>query len=215
MSTPRFGITELIEGQSGGDVVFNVAISELESMSGLSVLDRDLTAPPGGESAGAVYLVGGSATGAWSGHDGDIAIYRSGYYFVTPSEGLLMWVADENMLSLYDGAGWRDVLGWDTDHWILQTDIELPDAANIEVGTTTGTEIGTSAAQKLSFWGVTPVVQQSVLHGNTDGEIGGLAISVSYDQSEVQALRDKCEELADDVRSLRLALVTSGIVVEA
>ncbi len=32
--------------------------------------------------------------------------------------------------------------------------------------------------------------------GNTDGEIGGLTISA---QSEPQALRDKCEEFADDV----------------
>lgn len=37
--------------------------------------------------------------------------------------------------------------------------------------------------------------------GNTDGEIGGLTISDPPTQAEVQALRDKCEELADDVRS--------------
>jgi len=55
----------------------------------------------------------------------------------------------------------------------------------------------------------------TVLHGNTDGEIGGLTISAAYSQSEVTALRDKCEELADDVRSLRAALVTLGLVAEA
>jgi hypothetical protein len=51
--------------------------------------------------------------------------------------------------------------------------------------------------------------------GNTDGEIGGLTVSNPPTQAEVQALRDKCEELADDVRALatlvhalRAALVT-------
>lgn len=44
--------------------------------------------------------------------------------------------------------------------------------------------------------------------GNTDGEIGGLTISAGYSQSEVTALRDKCEELADDLRTLRSNLLT-------
>jgi len=35
------------------------------------------------------------------------------------------------------------------------------DAVNLKVGTTTGTTIGTNATQKLSLWGVTPVIQQS------------------------------------------------------
>jgi len=55
--------------------------------------------------------------------------------------------------------------------------------------------------------------------GNTDGEIGGLTVSDPPTQAEVQALRDKAEELADDVRalstlihSLRTALVTEGVV---
>jgi hypothetical protein len=55
--------------------------------------------------------------------------------------------------------------------------------------------------------------------GNTDGEIAGLTISDPPTQAEVQALRDKAEELADDVRALsalvhalRWALVSSGVV---
>jgi hypothetical protein len=35
------------------------------------------------------------------------------------------------------------------------------DGANIAVGTSTGTQIGTSASQKLALWGKTPVVQQT------------------------------------------------------
>ncbi|MCL4177134.1 MAG: hypothetical protein KJ072_05250 [Verrucomicrobia bacterium] len=60
---------------------------------------------------------------------------------------------------------------------------------------------------KIGFYGVTPVTQpasadQAVTLGNTDGEIAGLAISDPPTQAEVEALRDKCEELADDVRGL-------------
>lgn len=40
-------------------------------------------------------------------------------------------------------------------------DLTFSDAVNMITGTTTGTEIATSASQKLGFWGVTPVAQQS------------------------------------------------------
>jgi hypothetical protein len=60
--------------------------------------------------------------------------------------------------------------------------------------------------------------QAAVTLGNTDGEIGGLTISNPPTQAEVQALRDKCEELADGVRArstlahaLRTALVAAGV----
>ncbi len=82
-----------------------------------------------------------------------------------------------------------------------------------------------AAGGKIGFFGVTPVVQPSgadqavVTLGNVDGEIGGLTISDPPTQAEVQALRDKCEELADDVRALstlvhalRGALVAVGVV---
>jgi len=78
---------------------------------------------------------------------------------------------------------------------------------------------------KIGFWGVTPVTQPTgadqaaVTLGNVDGEIGGLTISDPPAQAEVQALRDACEELADDVRNLsglvhalRAALVNSGLI---
>jgi hypothetical protein len=55
--------------------------------------------------------------------------------------------------------------------------------------------------------------------GNADGETGGLTVSDPPTQAEVQALRDACEELADDVRALstlvhalRTALVAEGLV---
>jgi hypothetical protein len=56
---------------------------------------------------------------------------------------------------------------------------------------------------KIGFYGVTPATQPAgadqtaVALGHTDGEIGGLTISDPPTQAEVQALRDKCEELAD------------------
>jgi hypothetical protein len=48
--------------------------------------------------------------------------------------------------------------------------------------------------------------QAAVTLGNDDGDIGGLTISNPPTQAEVQALRDACEVLADDVRALSTLL---------
>ncbi len=48
--------------------------------------------------------------------------------------------------------------------------------------------------------------------GNANNEIGALPISDPPTEAEVEALRDKCEELADDVRALGAALATPAEV---
>ncbi len=61
--------------------------------------------------------------------------------------------------------------------------------------------------------------QAAVTIVNANGDIGTLTISAGYVQAEVQALRDACETLADDVRALgvltnqlRTDLVTLGLI---
>lgn len=107
----------------------------------------------------------------------------------------------------------------------ISGNMTFADAINILLNTGTGTKIGTAVGQKLGFWNATPIVQPAhadqaaVTLGNNNNEIGGLTISAAYDQAEVTALRDKAEELADDVRALsvllhaiRTALVNAGLI---
>ena len=80
---------------------------------------------------------------------------------------------------------------------------------------------GTKASSdfNLSIQQVAGAAQAAVVLGNTNDEIGGLAISDPPTEAEVEALRDKTEELADDVRAMwtlqnaiRDALITNGII---
>jgi len=72
------------------------------------VEDKDLTAPPGGESKGDRYIVGAEATGDWSGLDNHIVTYNgSGWIDDTPAEGWYVYVKDENLLYNYTGAAWE------------------------------------------------------------------------------------------------------------
>lgn len=69
-----------------------------------------------------------------------------------------------------------------------------------------------AAQGKIAFFGATPVTKTTVTLGNADNAIGGLTIGTAYSQAEIQALRDKCEELADDVRVLKAVLSSYGLV---
>lgn len=74
-----------------------------------SVIDRDLTAPPGSPSEGDCYIPAATATGAWAGHEDDIAVYRgAAWEFVTPKQGWIFYIEDEDAISVYlTATGWQ------------------------------------------------------------------------------------------------------------
>ena len=82
-----------------------------------SVLDKDLTAPPGSPSLGDRYIVANPATGAWSGHENDIAEWdNSQWIFTTPTEGTTVWVEDENTYYTFDGSSWNPLVAAPSAH---------------------------------------------------------------------------------------------------
>ncbi len=71
------------------------------------VLDRDLTAPPGGESPGDRYIVASVASGAWTGQEDDIAEWNgSAWIFTTPSAATRTHVIDEVKDVRWNGSAW-------------------------------------------------------------------------------------------------------------
>ena len=72
-----------------------------------SAKDKDLSAPPSSPSTGDRYIIGGSATDAWSGHDYDVTEWNgSSWDFTSKSEGMAVWVEDEDVLYTYNGSSW-------------------------------------------------------------------------------------------------------------
>jgi hypothetical protein len=93
--------------QAQKHVTHNEAIRALDAIVQLAIIDRDLTAPPGTPSDGDRYLVASAATGAWTAKDGKVAVWQDGAWaFLTPREGWLIWVADEDVLLAYNSSSW-------------------------------------------------------------------------------------------------------------
>lgn len=116
------------------------------------------------------------------------------------------WTAKDKQLAQYIGGSWVFYTPFEGLRvWDKQTAQPF-----VYKGTAWQNEL--SATGRVGFFGATPVDKATVSFGNTDNEIGGLTISMTYSQAEMQALRDKCEELADDVRALKATLSSYGLI---
>lgn len=105
-TTAHLNIALVEQNQSQKEVTVNEALVVMDAILNTGVIDKDLATPPGSPTAGDVYIVAASGTGDWSGNDGKIAYYNQLWKFITPREGMVFWVNDENRLYSYDGAAW-------------------------------------------------------------------------------------------------------------
>jgi len=108
-NSPNLVLPFIEAAQAQKHVTHNEGLRVLDAAVQLSVIDRDLTAPPGSPSDGDRYIPASGATGDWSGKDLNIAAYQDGAWaFLVPREGWLCWVADEDVLLVWDGSSWAD-----------------------------------------------------------------------------------------------------------
>ena len=117
MTTPILGLDEIVESQASKYVTHNGALRAIEALT-IRVLDIRTSAPPGSPADGDAYICGsGSISGDWSAFTiNDIAYYNSGWYNLTPSEGLRVWVNDEDTLYCYYGSAWTALIAGGASH---------------------------------------------------------------------------------------------------
>lgn len=77
MTSPNTGIPYVPEGTLDPAAGLNLAIDHIDALLQCAVLSMALTAPPGGESDGDLYIVASPATGAWTGQENNLARYVS------------------------------------------------------------------------------------------------------------------------------------------
>ena len=107
-TSPNLQLAYLMAAQSQKHVTYNEAMRALDALVQQSVLDKDLATPPSSPADGVRYIVAASPTGAWVGQAGKLAAWQDGAWAIyTPREGWLAWVADEDVLYVYDGTAWE------------------------------------------------------------------------------------------------------------
>jgi len=167
--------------QAQKHITHNEALRLLDGLTQISVLDRDLTAPPGSPAEGARFIVASGATGLWAGWDGDVAFYAGGAWLRLPARtGWVVWVQDEARVVVRIGSVWTpldDAMGL------------LPQAASVNVakgamGGTTGMAVLEQTISGLSGASVTSSIRipdRSIVLGVSTRVLTAVTGAASFD----------------------------------
>ncbi len=141
-TTTNLLLPYILAAQAQKHVTHNEALRLLDGLVQLSVLDRDLTAPPGSPANGDRYIVGAGGTGDWAGWDLNVALWTDGAWLrLPPRTGWRAWIEDEAVLLVYDGAG-----------WVGTTPNELQNLSLLGLGTTADAATPFSAKLNAALW---------------------------------------------------------------
>ncbi len=141
-TTTNLLLPYILTAQAQKHVTHNEALRLLDGLVQLSVLDRDLTAPPGSPADGDRYIVANGGTGDWAGWDLNVALFTDGVWLrLTPRTGWRVWVQDEGLLLVYAGAG-----------WVGSTPDALQNLALLGLGTTADASNPFSAKLNAALW---------------------------------------------------------------
>ncbi len=142
----------ILAAQAQKHVTHNEALRILDGLAQLSVLDRDLTAPPGSPADGDRYIVVSGATGDWVGWDLNVALWMDGAWLrLPPRTGWRAWIEYEGLLLVYDGAG-----------WISTKPSELQNTALLGLGTAADASNPFSAKLNAALWTAKAVAEGGI-----------------------------------------------------
>lgn len=109
-TTDSLALPLILPSQAQKHVTHNEAITLLDSMVHLTVTAHDVTDPPATPAAGERYIVPADATGAWQGHEDEIAVFLDGgWQFISPKVGFRAWSQAVRMLLVHTQSGWGDL----------------------------------------------------------------------------------------------------------
>lgn len=111
MTTPKLGMPELSVSQASKEITHNQALAIVDQVSQLTVVSRTNT-PPGSTTDGAAYIVTATATGAWTGKEGQIAYWLNSvaaWQFIVPANGWLAWSNADSKTYRRESGVWQEL----------------------------------------------------------------------------------------------------------
>jgi hypothetical protein len=106
-NTPRLDLPFIMGGQALKHITHNEALARLDALVQPVVQSATLTEPPTAPLPGEAWLVPIDATGAWSGHAGEIAAWQdTAWRFLDPAEGWQVFDRQSGTLRIFAGTQW-------------------------------------------------------------------------------------------------------------
>lgn len=108
--TAKLGLPLVAPAQAQKHVTVNEGLTRLDALVQLSLASVGTTIPPSAPDEGETHAIGPSASGAWSGQDGQLAVFANGgWVFLTPRAGWQGWSGGSRVQ--FDGVAWVEGAG--------------------------------------------------------------------------------------------------------
>jgi hypothetical protein len=104
--TTHLGITLVEQSQAQKEVTVNEALPRIDAVLNTGAISQATNTPPVTPDTGDLYIVGSSPTDEWAGKAKQIAYYDQAWRFITPNEGMSLWINDEDVFYHYNGTDW-------------------------------------------------------------------------------------------------------------
>lgn len=121
-TTSKLGL-ELLANAAANQTLANTTFAQLNQLVQAGVVDR-ITTPPGSPANEALYIIAATATGVWAGKENQLAYWltsANAWQYITPREGMLVHVNDEDVYYKYTGSAWSVLETVGTSLAVVQT----------------------------------------------------------------------------------------------
>lgn len=108
--TTNLGLPYMAASQAQKHVTHNEALRQLDMLIHVSAKSRSIADPPAAPLEGDIYIIATGATGDWQGYENHLVAFQDGAWaYFAAKPGLVVWIADENVLAVWSGTGWVDL----------------------------------------------------------------------------------------------------------
>ncbi len=200
MSLIGFGLKNLSNGVGSPDLAINQN-TLITYILNVGVLDLDLTEPPVSPVLNTAHIVASPATEEWAGHEKKIAygILEFGIYkYITPEEGLRVYVASENAYYTYEAGDWGVAAGGGT---VTETSADTLTNKTISGSDNTITNLTTG------MFAVNVIDTDGTLAANSDTRLAS--------QKAVRTAINNAVQGLDAKASVRVATTVTGTLATA
>lgn len=140
-TAPHTGFAFITPGQAQKELTANQALLRLDAIANCGAISMTDTAPPGAPVNGDVYIIASAgASGDWAGRENAVTYYHEneGWAFMSPPEGMTLWVNSEDALYSWNGSA-----------WIITTDTESTEKLGINAAADTTNRLSVTSPAVL------------------------------------------------------------------
>lgn len=106
-TSARFALPFLVPGQAQKEAFHNEALAAIDCALHAAIQANPLASPPAERTVGQCWIVAPDATGDWAGRTDSLAAWTaSGWRFIEPVEGMLVWNKAAGFWMRWTGADW-------------------------------------------------------------------------------------------------------------